>query len=1252
MSDLIITASQASSTFFNSDLGKTAIDLAFQATQPSTPVREGPRLEELQMVRAVEGTSIPRLYGRMRLGGQLLWASKVRENVHQTGGGKGSGGAPKRRTYSYNLSFAIGICEGPITRIGRIWADGVPQDIGRLRYRLHTGTETQMPDSTIEAHVGAGNAPAYRGLAYLVFENFDLTAFGNRIPQFNFEVFAKTDESPNLIKAVNIIPAATEFGYDPQPVIQIIGRGRAALENTHASPVQSDWRVSMDDLQETCPSCDWAALVVTWFGTDLRASHCYVRPQVISHEKRTSPEVWSVAGLTRRTASAVSQYNGYPAYGGTPSDETIIRAIKDLKRRGLKVLFYPFVMMDVPQNNRLPNPAGGTGQPAYAWRGRITCYPQSIDGTIAAAAQMARFFNGSGTSSNPRWGLGHMIKHYAELCAKAGGVEAFLVGSELVGLSRVRSARGFYPFAQHLRALARDVRQYLPSTEISYAADWTEYGAHYVANVNDVDFPLDSFWGDANVDFVGIDNYLPLSDWRDGSSHADYRAGHKDIHDQTYLKSNIEGGEYYDWYYANQAARKAQTRTPITDGLGKPWIWRRKDLKNWWRNRHYVRRNGVEGSATSWRAQSKPIWFTEIGCPAVDKGTNEPNKFPDPKSVESGIPFASNGQRDDDIQRQYIRALTDYWSDRSKNPISTIYRKPMIAADRLFVWAWDARPYPAFPFATQIWIDGHSWARGHWINGRFASAPISSLIDILSDTQVKIAPNSGSIDVLDGYVINRIMPPRDALEPLLRAFALEPIAGETGIELYHRSQLSRAIIDAEEHIVSDALPSPQETRTEETELAVAVKLSYIDSSNEYQPAQVEARRPHGGTHVLRITLPMALRTQQAQAIAERLLAEIWIGREKLQFNLPPSMAYLDPGDVVRLGERDFRLTRITDIGAREAEAERFEANLYTSRAQIEELGSFEPKPVTAVPEIYLADLPALSATPNGAPHIGAYASPWQSGVRVEAINGDWSLSLTQPAIMGVTKAVLPAGPIGRWDYASILDVEIFGGELTSLLDDDVLAGGNRLAVETPRGWEVLQFANARLTAPRRYRLSKLLRGQMGTNFVMVSRLAANAKILLLNTAVQPLPLDANALGAQLRLRHGPTHQSISEYGWQTSTFTPQRIALKPFSPVHLKLKKQSNGDWQFTWIRRSRIGGDDWSLPEIPLGETEEIYILYFYRSARLIRQEEVRATNYTYTAAQLRTDNAGNQGMVLGVAQIGAGRRPGYEAKIVMPAS
>jgi hypothetical protein len=356
--------------------------------------------------------------------------------------------------------------------------------------RLHPGSETQSAYPLIVAKEGAQNAPAYRGLAYVVFERLPLADFGNRVPQFSFEVVRPVDGLNRMIRAVCLVPGASEFGYDTLPVMQVLDLGKTRPENRHQMHSDTDVAASLDALQALCPNLRRVSLVVSWFGDDLRAGSCLIEPRGDVKTKTTDGAAWSVAGLTRQDAKAVSLVDGAPAYGGTPSDESVIRLIRNLKARGLEVVLYPFVMMDVPIGNDLPDPYGGTGQSPYPWRGRITCHPApgrsgSPDGTGAAATQIEQWFTRSA-------GFNRMVLHYADLAERASGVHGFILGSELVGLTRVRSSSGVYPAVTKLKALAGQVRAILrSSTRIVYAADWTEYGAHVLDGGDEVRFPLD-----------------------------------------------------------------------------------------------------------------------------------------------------------------------------------------------------------------------------------------------------------------------------------------------------------------------------------------------------------------------------------------------------------------------------------------------------------------------------------------------------------------------------------------------------------------------------------------------------------------------------------------------------------------------------------------------------------------------------------------------------------------------------------------
>ncbi|RDE04814.1 hypothetical protein DVW87_14665 [Sphingomonas aracearum] len=160
------------------------------------PGRQGPRLTTLAVQTSTYGTPIPRLFGRMRVAGSVIWATDLIESHATSRAGKGQ---PSVTTYSYSASFAVALSARAIRRVGRIWADGslLRGAAGDLKVagtlRVHPGGEDQAADPLIASAEGS-MAPAHRGIAYAVFENLELAEFGNRLPSLTFEVFA--DEAP------------------------------------------------------------------------------------------------------------------------------------------------------------------------------------------------------------------------------------------------------------------------------------------------------------------------------------------------------------------------------------------------------------------------------------------------------------------------------------------------------------------------------------------------------------------------------------------------------------------------------------------------------------------------------------------------------------------------------------------------------------------------------------------------------------------------------------------------------------------------------------------------------------------------------------------------------------------------------------------------------------------------------------------------------------------------------------------------
>ncbi|HEX5007861.1 MAG TPA: glycoside hydrolase/phage tail family protein, partial [Hyphomonadaceae bacterium] len=776
------------------------------------PPVEGPRMKAFHLTESREGAGVPIVYGRARVGGQLIWTAEFKER-REVEGGKGG---PRVADYSYSLSFAVALCEGEIARVSRCWANGEQFDLSRVTWRLYKGTEDQAPDPLIEAI--EDEAPGYRGIAYIVFEDMPVDQFGARMPQLSFEVFRPAggaeDRLENVVRAVNIIPGSGEFALSTDLVRRNIGPGRERAENLHGPEAKSDFEASLEALEAELPNVTRVNLLVAWFGSDLRCGECEIRPGVEIAAKVTKPHAWSVAGINRGDAYVVSSNDGRPNYGGTPSDTSVRQAIAALKARGYHVTLYPFLLMDIPAGNGLPDPHGGAEQAAFPWRGRVTPVAGDVDAQVDAFFSAYRPF----------------ILHYAQL-AEEEGADGILIGSELVGLTRTPGGGG-YPAVEAMCALAADVREIVGSgVEVSYAADWTEYGAHVVGG--DVSFPLDALWASDAIDYVGLDWYPPMADWRDGGDHADAAFG--DGRSRAYLAANIAGGEGFDWFYSDGAARAAQERLPIMDGAyGEPWVFRQKDIAGWWSHAHHPRTGGVPSAApTGWAAGMKPVRFVELGAPAVDKGANQPNVFFDPKSSESALPHFSDGSRDDLIQRRAIEAFHAHWSADAGNPASAEYDGQMVPADGVAIWAWDARPFPAFPAQDNVWGDAENWRLGHWLNGRVGLAMLPDVVaDVCgrSDVACDVSELEG---IVSGYRFDGPASARSVLEPLMLVHGVD--ATERDGQLVFRMRGGAVTELQAGRLVDEGAPALQSMRTDMEGEEVRVRLRHIDAEADHQP---------------------------------------------------------------------------------------------------------------------------------------------------------------------------------------------------------------------------------------------------------------------------------------------------------------------------------------------------------------------------------------------------------------------------------
>ncbi|WP_048649128.1 baseplate multidomain protein megatron [Nitratireductor soli] len=1252
-----------------------------RALLSNTQHYEGPRLAAARPFSGEEGVPLPRIYGTVRIGGTIIWATRFEET--STTSRQGGKGGPKSTTYSYFANAAFALCEGEIAGVRRIWADGREIDRSKVEIRVYAGSENQPPDPLIEAKQGSGNAPAYRGTAYVVVDRLPIDDYGRRLPQLQFEVLRPVGRLNKNIRSVALIPGSTEYGLSPSPVTITHRPGEEIIVNRHTLAAASDFEASLDELQMLLPNLRTVSLVVSWFGTDLRAGHCQIRPMVTRPPAALLPndwrfiwqtlgfpeeiiagwlgpvakEDWLVSGVARAEAQVVSHTQAGAAYGGTPSDRSVMDAIDAIKKRGLNVWLYPFVMMDIPADNTLVDPYGEARQAAYPWRGRVTCHPApgrpgSSDKSSSARAQVETLLGGAALSdfapstetvdfngAEGDWGYRRFLLHYARLAAHAGGVDGFLVGSELRGLTCLRDEAGQFPFVEALRQIAGEARAILgSSTTITYGADWTEYFGHQPADGSgDVLFHLDALWADDAIDAVGIDNYMPLSDWRDEDHAGDNPDGFCRPYDPVGLRAGIVSGEGFDWYYASTGDRQARLRTPITDGAyGKTWTFRYKDIAGWWSNPHVNRINGIEtGPQTPWVPRSKPVIFTELGCAAIDKAPNQPNVFSDAKSAENATPYFSNGSRSDLAQHRFLSAHFEHWAEiGAANPLSNVYGGSMVEPDDISVWAWDARPFPVFPLRSDIWGDGENWSRGHWLNGRSSGLTVSELIDaILADHGLPPADTARTDGTVSGYVVASPGTARDAIEPIAELFGIGAWE-EAGALVFSSTGVSTAQpLQITDLSVENGRPAMEKVRDPDHGLAAELHVDFRDQMKEHQSATVLAA--HAGAKGRRkgfMSFPGVLSSAEATVRANAVLHSRWAAREQVTFSLPMTEIAARPGTLVRLpGETngpDYIVTDVEDGLQRTLKARR------VNRVPLLASNNENPVPpqtsdwAGGMPFALLLDLPWQSSTRSAEEEfrVAARARPWRRHVALTSLDESGfepRSTLERRATMGFLKEPIGGGLEGRIDLGRELIVELLDGALRSVSPVHLLNGANVAALYSASGaWEILQFQSAEEIGPSLWRLTGLLRGQLGTNDAMQAGSQAGAIFVLLDEAVRPVGLAASEIGLPRAWRIGPAGDELGGAHFLALTGTGGLRSQMPLSPVHLRARRIADGALALSWVRRGRIDADNWQAEDVPLGETNERYRIDIApEGGAIVRTQIVSTPSWTYSPASIAAD-------------------------------
>lgn len=382
-----------------------------------------------------------------------------------------------------------------------------------------------------------------------------------------------------------------------ETVIMLPGCGEGSLDDLTV----------LDQLLQDFPNLKKVGIICSWFITGTDIASAVIKPGVENVQNNVE---WKVGDYTKDNAHQISltESNGEKIvnFGGTVSDDKLLRYIDKLHNLGLEVAFYPFIMVDDAEKT---------------WRGYITGNANDVESFYE---QHYKPF----------------IMHYANLLK--GKVKIFYIGSELEGLTSIKDEQNKFPFVQKLVFLLPEVSSVInlaesdkkpkdDQVEISYAANWTEYHSCHGGLR-----PLDAFWSHPAVGFVAIDYYMPLTNSQD-----------QDLHNVETIKKAFDSGEGKDYYTVDSKQFSFSTHDDA---------W--KNLKHWYDHPHKDW-DEKQRQETSWIPRSKPIILSEYGSRSVDRATDAPWLY------GKDLPYNSNGGVDNKIQVITIRAFLEYMKENN-----------------------------------------------------------------------------------------------------------------------------------------------------------------------------------------------------------------------------------------------------------------------------------------------------------------------------------------------------------------------------------------------------------------------------------------------------------------------------------------------------------------------------------------------------------------------------------------------------------
>lgn len=547
--------------------------------------------------------------------------------------------------------------------------------------------------------------------------------------------------------------------------------------------------------------------------------------------------------------------------------------------------------------------------------------------------------------------------------------------------------------------------------------------------------------------------------------------------------------------------------------------------------------------------------------------------------------------------------------------------------------------------------------------------------DIVSrcGVNVNLASTVALTDQLRGFAVGNASSGIGALQPLALAFNFDVAEVGGGLRCSPRGASVMGVVLREQlagHAGDNDRPDDtlRWSRAQVTGLPREATITFPDPDRDWQPNSQSARRSQGSADSnLASDIAVVMTADQGRRLADRMLWEAWTGMQTAEAATDDRWIAMEPGrsylfetpagfEPLRLLRKTRGANGVIDIALARDQDAVYRSTARGAKAPVPE----NPLRVTSPSSIILLDIPLLLDADEGRAS-GFYwgvvsdTKSWRGATAVRSVEafGPYEEMDVQgrELIVGKTNAGLVAPGPGfnsavDWDTTSVVRVVLQRSDmrLESLTDAAVLAGGNAAfaGASGPTG-EVFQFANADMVGPGIYDLSRLRRGQRGTEFAWSGHLDSDRFVLL-----DPGALIRSDFGlADLNLPRSYKAVSLMtlEMDALRTVFTNTGVGLRPYAPVDLLAEGETSGAILLSWTRRSRLGWPEVIPP--PLAEETESYRLQIIApGGAVFRTVNVSEPEFIYTVAmQIADFGAPVTTLAWRVAQVSAAFGPGVVA-------